>query len=180
VRDTSSVITNAVLKLLPVTTAQPTDEPEAGSDLSPAAVLAAARSRWLSPAEILDAGPELERDDRIAEYKRGRTLLVRALIGRDGGRQCMWCGEALGGRLTIEHVVPRCAGGCDEPINLCLACGPCNTRRGGADAIDWYLQCRSDGMRPRARVLARRLQAVGLIADLYALRSLEAEHLSGS
>jgi hypothetical protein len=114
--------------------------------------------------------------DRLAAYRRGRARLIRLLLGRDGGRLCVWCGGSLTGRLTVEHIIPRSAGGSHEFENLCLACRACNKRRGDRDAIDWYLHCRRQGLRPRARVLARRLQALGLIADLAALRALEAGH----
>lgn len=33
-------------------------------------------------------------------------------------------------RLTIEHVIPLCLGGTNDPSNIALACGPCNHDRG--------------------------------------------------
>lgn len=32
--------------------------------------------------------------------------------------------------LTVDHVIPSCCGGSDEPFNLVTLCRSCNTRRG--------------------------------------------------
>lgn len=32
--------------------------------------------------------------------------------------------------LTVDHVIPSCCGGSDEPFNLITLCRACNTRRG--------------------------------------------------
>lgn len=32
--------------------------------------------------------------------------------------------------LTVEHVIPLCLGGTNDPDNIALACGPCNHERG--------------------------------------------------
>lgn len=65
----------------------------------------------------------------------------RALASRDG-ESCRWCGAALDvtirglrapspPRATIDHVVPRSAGGTNGLDNLALSCEPCNQERGG-------------------------------------------------
>ncbi len=159
----------------PATAAAVTDAGRPVVDWSPADVLAAAGSRWVCLGEVRAAGRAETQAERLAAYGRGRARLVRSLLGRDGGRLCVWCGGSLTGRLTVEHIISRSAGGSHELENLCLACRPCNKQRGDTDAIDWYLHCRRQGLNPRARVLARRLQALGLIADLAALRALEAD-----
>lgn len=65
-----------------------------------------------------------------------------ALIARAGGR-CAYCRKAGipargdqpgrgpdGGYWTVDHVVPRAAGGDDSDGNRVLACGTCNRRKG--------------------------------------------------
>jgi len=32
--------------------------------------------------------------------------------------------------LTVEHIVPLCLGGTNDPANIALACAPCNHERG--------------------------------------------------
>jgi ferredoxin len=61
--------------------------------------------------------------------QRGRNLRAK-LAARDGWA-CCWCAvELTQETATIEHVRPRAHGGSSKPVNLKLACGPCNHRRG--------------------------------------------------
>ena len=57
-----------------------------------------------------------------------RRISRRALFARDGWR-CVYCGTA-GGRLTLDHVVPRSRGGDSVWENVVTACAPCNLRKG--------------------------------------------------
>ncbi len=57
-----------------------------------------------------------------------RKISRRALFARDGWR-CVYCGAA-GGRLTLDHVVPRSRGGLSVWENVVTACAPCNHRKG--------------------------------------------------
>lgn len=43
--------------------------------------------------------------------------------------QCVWCGAAKD--LTVDHIVPKAAGGGDEETNLQTLCRTCNSRKGG-------------------------------------------------
>lgn len=50
---------------------------------------------------------------------------------RDDHR-CQYCGEVFGASdLTLDHVVPRVAGGKTSWTNVVAACRPCNRRKGG-------------------------------------------------
>lgn len=42
---------------------------------------------------------------------------------------CAYCGHR-GGKLEVEHVVPKSRGGSNRISNLVLACNPCNTKKG--------------------------------------------------
>jgi 5-methylcytosine-specific restriction endonuclease McrA len=57
-----------------------------------------------------------------------RKISRRALFARDGWR-CVYCGTT-GGRLTLDHVVPRSRGGESVWENVVTSCAPCNLRKG--------------------------------------------------
>jgi 5-methylcytosine-specific restriction endonuclease McrA len=57
-----------------------------------------------------------------------RKISRRALFARDGWR-CVYCGSA-GGRLTLDHVVPRSRGGDSVWENVVTSCAPCNMKKG--------------------------------------------------
>ncbi len=57
-----------------------------------------------------------------------RKISRRALFARDGW-SCVYCGTS-GGRLTLDHVVPRSRGGGSVWENVVTACAPCNLRKG--------------------------------------------------
>ncbi len=57
-----------------------------------------------------------------------RKISRRALFARDGWR-CVYCGSS-GGRLTLDHVVPRSRGGDSVWENVVTSCAPCNLRKG--------------------------------------------------
>jgi 5-methylcytosine-specific restriction endonuclease McrA len=70
---------------------------------------------------------------RLVHYVRvprtvQRKISRRALFARDGWR-CVYCGTA-GGRLTLDHVVPRSRGGQSVWENVVTSCAPCNLRKG--------------------------------------------------
>jgi 5-methylcytosine-specific restriction endonuclease McrA len=70
---------------------------------------------------------------RLVHYVRvpravQRKISRRALFARDGW-QCVYCGTT-GGRLTLDHVVPRSRGGGSVWENVVTSCAPCNLRKG--------------------------------------------------
>jgi 5-methylcytosine-specific restriction endonuclease McrA len=70
---------------------------------------------------------------RLVQYVRvprtvQRKISRRALFARDGWA-CVYCGTT-GGRLTLDHVVPRSRGGESIWENVVTACAPCNLRKG--------------------------------------------------
>ena len=52
--------------------------------------------------------------------------LRAAILNRDRGI-CHYCGAPAN---TVDHVIPRSAGGTDHPQNLVAACQPCNRSKG--------------------------------------------------
>lgn len=75
-------------------------------------------ARWVASDTIILLLDHNERE-RIRSY----------VIGRDG-LQCYYCGDELSeDEVTIDHKVPKDAGGSNYPENLCVCCDDCNNRK---------------------------------------------------
>lgn len=75
----------------------------------------------------------------IAEYQRG-TLAgseIREYLLEKWNRTCSYCG-CKNMPLQVEHIHPKSKGGTNRISNLCLACGPCNTKK-GAKSVEVFL-----------------------------------------
>src|SRR5436305_11384050 len=79
-----------------------------------------------------------------------RKISRRALFARDGWR-CVYCGTS-GGRLTLDHVVPRSRGGESVWENVVTSCAPCNLRKGNRLPHEVSMKLRAKP-RPPAPVL---------------------------
>jgi 5-methylcytosine-specific restriction endonuclease McrA len=66
----------------------------------------------------------------------------RAAIYARDGYKCVYCGSS--GPLTLDHAVPRSAGGSHHTNNLLTACRRCNCARG---ALALAAFCRAVGAR---------------------------------
>ncbi len=77
-----------------------------------------------------------------------RKISRRALFARDGWK-CAYCGTA-GGRLTLDHVVPRSKGGESIWENVVAACAPCNLRKGDRTVEQRRSRCSSSSSPRRA------------------------------
>lgn len=51
---------------------------------------------------------------------------------------CCYCGTTEG--LSLDHLIPRYAGGSDSADNIVYACKRCNSSKGKKDLIVWYLE----------------------------------------
>ncbi len=85
-----------------------------------------------------------------------RKISRRALFARDGW-QCVYCGTT-GGRLTLDHVVPRSRGGDSGWENVVTSCAPCNLRKGNR-LLEEVAMTMAIPPRPPAPVLFIRLAA---------------------
>ena len=60
---------------------------------------------------------------------------TRARIYERDAFACVYCGSAED--ITIDHVVPRVAGGRSHADNLATACRTCNSSKGGRTPQEW-------------------------------------------
>ena len=98
---------------------------------------------------------------RLVHYVRVPRMVQRkisrhALFARDGWR-CVYCGSA-GGRLTLDHVIPRSRGGDSTWENVVTSCAPCNLRKGNR-LLDEISMALRKPPRPPAPALFIRLAA---------------------
>jgi 5-methylcytosine-specific restriction endonuclease McrA len=98
---------------------------------------------------------------RLVQYVRvprtvQRKISRRALFARDGWR-CVYCGTG-GGRLTLDHVVPKSRGGESIWENVVTSCAPCNLRKGNRLLHEASMELNAKP-RPPAPVLFIRLAA---------------------
>jgi 5-methylcytosine-specific restriction endonuclease McrA len=88
---------------------------------------------WDQPLRTSTAAYPRPHVIRLVTYVRvprtaTRKISRRALFARDGW-SCVYCGSS-GGRLTLDHVVPRSRGGDSSWENVVTSCAPCNLRKG--------------------------------------------------
>lgn len=57
---------------------------------------------------------------------------IRARLWSQGVRRCYRCGEPIAHRseATLEHIIPKVAGGTNDPANLSLSHEACNRQHG--------------------------------------------------
>ena len=92
---------------------------------------------------------------RVPRKVQGK-ISRRALFARDGWR-CVYCGSS-GGRLTLDHVVPKSRGGESIWENVVTSCAPCNLRKGNRLPHEVSMELRAKPL-PPAPVLFIRLAA---------------------
>jgi 5-methylcytosine-specific restriction endonuclease McrA len=69
-------------------------------------------------------------DVRKRRYGSGSGNMRAKIFMRDRYR-CQYCGhKGTAFDLSIDHILPRSRGGRTTPENLCVACRPCNSRKG--------------------------------------------------
>ncbi len=86
------------------------------------------------------------------EYQQGTLngYEIREYLLEKWNRKCAYC-HAKEVPLQVEHIHPRAKGGTDRVSNLCLACEPCNIRKGTQD-IREFLKSKPDILK---RILAQ-------------------------
>lgn len=86
------------------------------------------------------------------EYQQGELFgyEVREYLLTKWNRQCAYCGVS-GIPLQVEHIHPKAKGGSNRISNLCLACQPCNIKK-GTQPIEQFLLKKPEILR---RILAQ-------------------------
>jgi 5-methylcytosine-specific restriction endonuclease McrA len=74
--------------------------------------------------------PSVIRLQRMVARPRPRLKMTRREVFRRDNYTCQYCGKRTA-ELTIDHVVPRHAGGRHAWSNVVAACPACNHRKGG-------------------------------------------------
>lgn len=74
--------------------------------------------------------------DMLAHRTSGTHRRYRSLVSQRDGDVCRYCGVS-DTPLTLDHVIPRSRGGSDSPMNLVLACRPCNSSKGARTPAEW-------------------------------------------
>ena len=63
----------------------------------------------------------------MRQNQTGQVKRWLKMVRREGRPRCAYCGRCLDeSNATIDHVVPRCYGGQNEPENKVLCCDTCN------------------------------------------------------
>lgn len=97
------------------------------------AALAAGREEYSRTDHIVRA--------RLFKGLQSQRMSIRSLyfderVKHLSERCCTYCGQT--GSLTVDHLIPRVAGGGDDGANLVLCCRACNSSKGGRDLLAWY------------------------------------------
>lgn len=91
-------------------------------------------ANMLSNSNLEHFDPTSGKARKASEPMKRRSLSKKvrfAVFARDGFA-CRYCGaQSDKVQLVVDHVVPVCQGGSDEPENLITACFPCNAGKGG-------------------------------------------------
>ena len=78
-------------------------------------------------------------DETYLQPKRSTKYRFRASIFEAWDHQCAYCDCPAD---TLDHVVPRSAGGLTVATNLIPACRSCNGRTGSSPWLEWLEQQR--------------------------------------
>ncbi len=90
--------------------------------------------------ELVRFDTQLMQDAEVSgvEYQQGELAgyEVREYLLEKFSRKCCYCGKT-DTPLEIEHITPKSRGGSNRVSNLCLACRPCNQRKGNQTATEF-------------------------------------------
>ncbi len=76
------------------------------------------------------------------------ALTKKNVLLRDDYR-CQYCGNKANGPMTVDHIVPKSAGGPSTWENLCCACLDCNNRKNNRTPQDANLKLLRKPRRPK-------------------------------
>ncbi len=97
------------------------------------AALADGRTKYIRTDHMIRA--------RLFKGLRTGALLMRSIFDDEklkyqNATECAYCGSATA--FSLDHLLPRSAGGGDQGENLVIACRSCNSSKGAKNLLDWY------------------------------------------
>ncbi|MBN2555319.1 MAG: HNH endonuclease [Anaerolineales bacterium] len=98
--------------------------------------------------------PSIIRLTRMVHIPRPHVRFTRQEIFRRDQLTCQYCGKQ-GGRLTLDHVIPRRLGGSTTWTNIVTACAECNRKKGGRPLAASKMQLLRRPFEPRPSALYR-------------------------
>ncbi len=98
--------------------------------------------------------PSIIRLSHMIRRPRPRVNLTKREIMRRDHFTCQYCGRNVGD-LTIDHIVPRHAGGRHTWLNVVTACQACNRRKGGRTPEQANMPLHRSPFEPSASALYR-------------------------
>lgn len=90
--------------------------------------------------------PSIIRLKHYVQLPYRKIHLSRYNVFRRDGHMCVYCGSKKD--LTIDHVVPKSAGGRDTWENLVTSCQPCNAKKGSLSLSEAGLTLDDKPFRP--------------------------------
>lgn len=73
----------------------------------------------------------MNRYNRRRKQNKINQKLKNKLFGHLFMMPCFYCKKVfMVNDLTVEHIIPLCLNGTNDPINITLACAPCNHEMG--------------------------------------------------
>lgn len=82
-----------------------------------------------------DSAPKRARQQTRRTSAPMTAALIRGVTDQCDGL-CSYC---LQPGASIDHVLPVSRGGSNDPSNLVLACGPCNSRKGAKTPLEFAM-----------------------------------------
>jgi len=98
--------------------------------------------------------PSIIRLNHMINIPRPHVRFTRQEIFRRDGYTCQYCGRK-GGKLTLDHVVPRRLNGLSTWTNIVTACPACNRRKGGRTLAQARMKLHSKPYEPKPTALYR-------------------------
>lgn len=98
--------------------------------------------------------PSIIRLSSMIKRPRPRINLSKREVLRRDDYMCQYCGKKST-QLTIDHIIPRHAGGTNDWLNVVAACPPCNRRKGGKTPDQANMPLRRPPYEPRPSAMYR-------------------------
>jgi 5-methylcytosine-specific restriction endonuclease McrA len=105
--------------------------------------------RWIRTPSKRVPAPDVIVLKKYGERPPRKIAFNRPNLGRRDEWTCQYCGDTLGGDLTVEHVLPRSRGGATSWENCVAACADCNARKADRTPSEAGMRLRARPITPR-------------------------------